>query len=139
MRRRAGRRPKMVLNWDAKSVCGSRKKPRRSSSNMGMTNSKNLVLITRPAADADAFANDVTSLGFTPLIEPMLGIVPVPHETPDLKSYPAIVFTSANAVRVFGCKADNRDVLVFAVGSHTADEARKAGYLRIISAEGDGA
>jgi uroporphyrinogen-III synthase len=99
----------------------------------------NLVLITRPAADADEFANDITALGLTPLIEPMLGLVPVPYKVPDLKSYPAIVFTSANAVRVFGCPADSRDALVFAVGSHTADEARKVGYTRIISAEGDGA
>jgi uroporphyrinogen-III synthase len=106
---------------------------------MSASSARNLVLITRPAADADAFANDVTSLGLTPLIEPMLGIVPMPYEMPDLKAYPAIVFTSANAVRVFGCPADNRDILIFAVGSHTADEARKAGYARIISAEGDGA
>ncbi len=106
---------------------------------MKSTPKKKLVLITRPTADADVFAAEMTTLGFTPFIEPMLGIIPTPYKAPDFKNYPAIVFTSANAVRVAGCPADNRDIAVFAVGAHTADEARKQGYLRVFSTEGDGA
>ncbi|MCE7887442.1 MAG: uroporphyrinogen-III synthase [Alphaproteobacteria bacterium PRO2] len=100
-------------------------------------NSGNTVLITRPIEDADDFAREVRGLGLNPLVEPMLGIVPVDYKMPDLKIYPAIVFTSANGVRVFGCPPGMADILVFAVGAHTAEEVRKHGYHKIFTAEGD--
>lgn len=103
------------------------------------TISKNLILITRPAVDADEFARDIRVLGFTPLIEPMLGISEMAYDMPDFASYPALVFTSANAVRVFGCPEAARGVPVFAVGDHTAAELRKSGYTKVYSASGDGA
>lgn len=96
-----------------------------------------VVLITRPIEDADDFARDVRALGLTPLVEPMLGIVPVDFEMPDLKNYPALIFTSANGVRVFGCPPEAADMPVFAVGAHTADEVRKHGYQKIFTAGGD--
>jgi uroporphyrinogen-III synthase len=100
-----------------------------------MTN--NVVLITRPLADADEFAKDILALGLKPLIEPMLGIVPINYQTPDLGNYSAIAFTSANAVRMFGRPEPAADIQVFAAGQHTAEEARKQGYLKVISAGGD--
>jgi uroporphyrinogen-III synthase len=100
---------------------------------------KKIVLITRPLPDARAFAGEVKAAGFTPLIEPMLSILPLDYEIPDLP-YTTLVFTSANAVRVFGCPSGMNDIIVFAVGRHTAEEARRQGYKRIMtSAEGDGA
>jgi uroporphyrinogen-III synthase len=96
-----------------------------------------VVLITRPIEDADDFAREVRALGLTPLVEPMLGIVPVDYVMPDLKDYPALVFTSANGVRVFGCPSEAAEMSVFAVGAHTAEEARKHGYQKIFTAGGD--
>lgn len=98
---------------------------------------KNLVLITRPVADAEDLARDINDLGFGVLIEPMMGIVPTNYEIPDLVASAGLIFTSANAVRVFGCPAAHRDLPVFAVGQHTAQEARQLGYTKIFSADGD--
>jgi uroporphyrinogen-III synthase len=100
------------------------------------TQSNKTVLITRPALDADEFANDVRSLGFTALIEPLLGIIPTAYQTPDLTNIPGLVFTSANAVRVFKRPEALTDVPVFAVGMHTAEEARKRGYNKVLFSEG---
>lgn len=96
-----------------------------------------VVLITRPVEDADDFAREVRALGLTPLVEPMLGIIPVDFKMPDLNNYPALVFTSANGVRVFGCPPGADGMPVFAVGAHTADEVRKHGYKKIFTAGGD--
>lgn len=102
-------------------------------------NGGNVVLITRPVVDADDFARDVRALGLTPLVEPMLGIVSIPFKAPNMGIYPAIVFTSANGVRVFGCPPGVAEMPVFAVGAHTAGEALKQGYQKVFTAAGDAA
>ncbi|MGB4107945.1 MAG: uroporphyrinogen-III synthase [Alphaproteobacteria bacterium] len=101
--------------------------------------SGNIILITRPVADADDFARDVQALGLNPLVEPMLGIVPVSYKPPVINAYPAIVFTSANGVRVFGCPPGAAEMPVFAVGAHTAGEVLKQGYQKVFTAAGDAA
>lgn len=99
----------------------------------------NIVLVTRPVMDAEDFARDIRALGLTPLVEPMLGIVSISYKAPNLGIYPAIVFTSANGVRIFGCPAGAAEMPVFAVGDHTAGEARRQGYQKVFSASGDAA
>lgn len=98
---------------------------------------KNFILITRPAEDAEEFAREVQALGFSTMTEAMIGICPIPFKMPDISKYSGLIFTSANAVRVLGKPASLNDITIFAVGSHTADEARKLGYSKVFSAEGD--
>lgn len=94
------------------------------------------ILITRPRPDASAIAEAVTALGFIPLIEPMLEIVPLPVSLPDINDYQALIFTSANAVRVSAEMTSDRSLPVFAVGKQTGDEAGHLGWSNVSVAGG---
>lgn len=96
------------------------------------------ILITRPEEDAKDFAEDVRQAGFQPLIAPMLNIAALKFDVPDLVDYQALLFTSANAVRVFTDRCDDRNIPVYTVGTRTAQVAQKAGFETVYSAEGTG-
>lgn len=100
-----------------------------------MTARSRHVLLTRPHADSLALAAEVEARGFIPFIEPLLTVMPVDHDSPDLRSYEGIVLTSAHAATHF--KPAHKDITVYAVGDHTAQAARAAGYRHVISASGD--
>lgn len=89
------------------------------------------VLITRPAADCAPIAEAVTALGYVPLLEPLLEIVPLDFSPPDLSRYQALVFTSVNAVRVAAGQITDKTAPVFAVGPQTEEAARLAGWCEI--------
>jgi uroporphyrinogen-III synthase len=55
----------------------------------------------------------------------------------DLAGITALAFTSANGVACFAELCDDRSLRVFAVGSATAEAARRAGFKRVLSADGD--
>ncbi len=69
----------------------------------------------------------------------MLTIVPRPSETApiDLAGVQALVFTSANGVRVFAQRCPRRDLPAFTVGAATAREAANRGFDHVHSADGD--
>lgn len=94
------------------------------------------ILITRPRAEAETLAAEVTVRGFVPLIEPLLEIVLLDAALPDLQEYAALVFTSANGVRAFAETSQDRALPVFAVGAATADAARQAGFHTVREAGG---
>ncbi len=98
---------------------------------------RSIILITRPATDAEDFVREVEASGFSTMIQSMLGIVAMDFIMPDPVGYGGLVFTSANAVRAFGETAWPREMPVFAVGAHTAAEAKKQLFRRVFSAEGD--
>ncbi|MGK7654814.1 uroporphyrinogen-III synthase [Roseovarius sp. B08] len=88
-----------------------------------------LILITRPADAAKAFADTVRAeLGpradicIAPLLETQ-------HLTdlPDLTRYPTLIFTSANAVASFAQATSARDFTCYAVGRATAEKALDCG------------
>lgn len=95
------------------------------------------VLITRPEADAKEIAALIEDKNYQVVCEPFLEVVYHETELPDLSSYGALVFTSANAVRAFCHNSAERNLAVFAVGDYTALEARAAGFEKIANASGN--
>ncbi|HEY6774131.1 MAG TPA: uroporphyrinogen-III synthase [Oxalicibacterium sp.] len=62
------------------------------------------VVVTRPAAQADALAQRIAAIGRTPVLFPLLDILPLPDTVPlraalaDLDRYALIAFVSPNAI-----------------------------------------
>lgn len=90
---------------------------------------KPYVLVTRPREEADRTAEEVRAYGFTPLIESLLMIEPLPFTING--DYNGLVFTSANAVRIAAQTIRERNKPVFCVGAHTAAIAREQGWKNI--------
>jgi uroporphyrinogen-III synthase len=100
------------------------------------------ILVTRPLPDGEATAVALRARGFEVLLAPMLRFEPVAfHDDPDA-SYGAVIVTSANALRAIVPRLAGSPLLklpLFAVGDHTADAARAAGFANVISAKSDAA
>ena len=97
------------------------------------------VLLTRPAEDAEPFAQMLAARGHQAVIAPLLEIrfrdgVEIP-----LEGVQAILATSANGVRAMARRTARRDIAVFAVGPQTTQEALSAGFTDVRNADGDGA
>ena len=95
------------------------------------------VMITRPREDAEALAARLAERGIGSLIEPLLEISPLAAQPLDLDSVQALLLTSANGARALAGATDKRDLAVFAVGPATAAAARHAGFLSVVTADGD--
>jgi uroporphyrinogen-III synthase len=95
------------------------------------------VLLTRPQEDAEVFAERLRERGHTALSAPLLTVRF--HDGPALAldGVQGVLATSANGVRALARRTGRRDLPVFAVGPQTAQEARKAGFARVESANGD--
>ena len=97
-------------------------------------------LVTRPRADALALAEALAARGIEAVIEPLLTIRPDPEAgallDAALGGAQALLFTSANGVRVFAGASARRDLAVFAVGDATARAAKAAGFAQVESAQG---
>jgi uroporphyrinogen-III synthase len=93
--------------------------------------------ITRAEPGAHATAARLTALGHTPLIGPLLTLGPVPAVI-DLAGAQAIAFTSANGLRAFAARSLERSLPAYCVGAATAAAARKAGFVDVHDADGDG-
>lgn len=90
------------------------------------------VLITRPIAQAQAFAQTIRLVGATPVIEPVSVVISLTPNFPDAAS---IVATSANAF--VGSVPDSYLSLpLYAVGDQTAEAARAKGFQNVITGAG---
>lgn len=100
------------------------------------------VLVTRPHPDDESTAAALRARGYEVLLAPMLRFEPVAfHDEMDAR-YGAVIVTSANALRGLESQLKGHRLLelpLFAVGQHTADAARRAGFTHVISANGDAA
>ncbi len=94
------------------------------------------VLITRPQPDADAFAAECREAGLAPIVSPLLTVRYRDDWTAPGEAG-AIAFTSANGVRAFTRRAAIKGLPVFCVGEATAAAAGKAGFQKVITADGD--
>lgn len=94
------------------------------------------VWVTRARPGADRTAERLATLGFTPVLAPLLAIRPL-DARPDLTGVQALAFTSRSAVQVFAELSGDRAPPVFAVGDATAASAREAGFHDVRSAGGD--
>lgn len=100
------------------------------------------ILLTRPEPDAARTAALLTALGHRVLIDSLITIEPVAIGKPPAGPFAAVAVTSANAVRVAGGLdqlAFLRSLPLYAVGGHTGETARAAGFSNVITADGDAA
>lgn len=96
------------------------------------------VLVTRPHPDNEATARALRDRGFEVVLAPMLRFEPVVLADDLGRDYAAIIVTSANAFRAVETQLGPLLKLpLYAVGEHTASEARRLGFARVIVAEGD--
>ena len=100
------------------------------------------VLVTRPQPDAARTAARLNESGHEAIVDPLLSIAPVAISKFTVGPYAALAATSANAVRVAGATVELdflRATPIYAVGAHTADAARDAGFEKVVVAGGDAA
>ena len=96
------------------------------------------VLVTRPQPDNAATLASLGTRGIKALPAPMLRFEPLPFHDDHDADYDAVIATSANALRAVdlsGSRLLSRPLL--AVGSHTAEAARAAGFKDVITAKGN--
>ncbi|SIS51382.1 uroporphyrinogen-III synthase [Roseivivax lentus] len=96
-----------------------------------------ILLLTRPEAAAQAFAEELTSEGIRPetcIVSPLIEISFLPH-VPRMDRYQGLIFTSANGVAAYRAAGGPFRETCFTVGDATAAAARDAG-LHPISADG---
>jgi uroporphyrinogen-III synthase len=100
------------------------------------------VLVTRPHPDATRTAENLVRRGHQALVDPLLIIEVLPAIVPSPDAFSAAAITSANAARIAGASIQFdplRELTLFAVGGHTANAAREAGFVRVHDAAGDAA
>src|ERR1700760_4471186 len=98
------------------------------------------VLVTRPHPDNEATARALRERGFAVVLAPVMRFEQVPLPDDLDTDFDGVIATSANAVRAAETRASALLALpLFAVGAHTADEARRVGFTKVISADGDAA
>ncbi|WP_203290844.1 uroporphyrinogen-III synthase [Maricaulis parjimensis] len=97
------------------------------------------VLVTRGWPGAERTAAGLRQMGIDPIISPVLDINFRARIDADLTDVQALVFTSANGVRAWGPRREERDLTVFAVGDSTAETASKIGFKKVHSAAGNSA
>ena len=98
-------------------------------------------LVTRPQPEAAELAEALAARGVPAIVSPALSIEPVAVSATDhARNAPidGMIFTSRNGVRFGADLAPSRALPVFAVGEATAAEARKAGFVAVKTAMGDG-
>ncbi|MBR0797524.1 uroporphyrinogen-III synthase [Bradyrhizobium jicamae] len=96
------------------------------------------VLVTRPHPDNEATRANLRARGFDALLAPMLRFEPLPYHDDDDVEYDAVILTSANALRAIDSAGQRLLHLpLFAVGAHSADAARTAGFGKVIVGKGD--
>jgi uroporphyrinogen-III synthase len=98
------------------------------------------VLVTRPEPDNEATAAILRARGFEVLLAPMLRFEALAFQDDADAHYDAVIVTSANALRGFERHPAGQRLLklpLFAVGEHTANAARHAGFGHVIAADGD--
>ncbi|HVV34361.1 MAG TPA: uroporphyrinogen-III synthase [Vitreimonas sp.] len=94
------------------------------------------VAITRAAPENARTAAYLQQRGASPLLAPLLDIVPRAFDA-NVHGVQALLFTSSNGVHAFTRESAVRSVPVFAVGDATAQAARALGFAEVRSADGD--
>ncbi len=94
------------------------------------------LLIIRPEPGASASAARAQAAGFDAVVLPFFAVEPRNWDVPKASNFDALLLTSANAVRHGGSSLTALSELpVHAVGHHTADAAKAAGFTIASSGE----
>jgi len=98
-----------------------------------------LLLVTRPHPDADATAALLRAQGHETLVAPLLERESVAWQIPAGRRFAGVLVTSANTLRATAPSqlTPLHQLPVVAVGRHTAEAARAAGFAEVESADGD--
>ena len=98
-------------------------------------------IVTRPRADAEAFAAALAERGIDCIVAPVLRIAARADPTADaaLAEAHAILLTSANGARALAANTARRQLRIVAVGDATAAAAHAAGFADTLSVDGDSA
>lgn len=100
------------------------------------------ILVTRPEPDNETTATALRAMGLEAMLSPVLRFEAVAFEIDRDANYGAVIVTSANALRALAVHPGRESLLklaVFAVGRHTAEAARQAGFQDVVAAGGDAA
>jgi uroporphyrinogen-III synthase len=92
------------------------------------------VLVTRPQPGAAETARRLIVMGRTPVVAPVLDIVPLAADLPPPGQVQAVLATSANALSALRGYSSR---VLLAVGDATAAKARAGGFTTVHSAGGD--
>jgi uroporphyrinogen-III synthase len=94
------------------------------------------VLVTRTQPGASTTAERLAGLGFAPIVAPLLHIQPMPvANLPPASGLQAVLVTSGHALPSLA--SHYTDLPLFAVGDATAERARRQGFSRVRSADGN--
>jgi uroporphyrinogen-III synthase len=97
------------------------------------------LLVTRPQPDAERTASALRAKGHAVTIAPLLHMETLADAELGAGPWAAIVVTSANAARAIVAHkrfAELRELPVLAIGAHSAQAMRSAGFANVSSAEG---
>jgi uroporphyrinogen-III synthase len=98
------------------------------------------MLVTRPEPEAAETAARLRALDIEPVVFPLLHLRTLPTSLPEAQGFAAMALTSANALRALAERSDldrYKSLRTYAVGDHTAEAARAAGFANVVSAGGD--
>ena len=97
------------------------------------------ILLTRPRDDSETLARRLAALGYDSLVEPLLVIKKSDAPPPDMRDAQAVLATSAHAFDFFHTPyPELLGLPCYCVGPRTAAAAKKAGFAKVIDADGDG-
>lgn len=96
------------------------------------------IIVTRAEPGAAATVAQLEHLGLTVLLAPMLNLELLPQtHLPNAESLAGLVFTSANGVRTYADRRQDRSLTAWCVGPATAEAARLAGFSEIRESAGN--
>ncbi len=95
------------------------------------------VLVTRPSEDSKRVIQALKRQGHAGVAAPLLGVKYTPGPELDFTGVQALLFTSANGVRAFCARSDERHLTALCVGDATGREALDVGFETVKSAGGD--
>lgn len=107
-----------------------------------MSKQKPYLVITRPEPGLSETAEKVNQLGWRPLLMPVMMIQALPIGFVKTNNIQAIIFTSRQAVspmvqQLITQKIAYQQIPVFTVGDITAQDAKEAGFINVVSADKD--
>lgn len=94
------------------------------------------ILLTRPEAAALPLKEKLEAEGHEVALAPVLSIEPVKFSL-DQRGLGGVVLTSASAAPALTRRDFPRDITIYAIGTSSAEAARRQGFANIIAADGE--
>lgn len=95
------------------------------------------VIVTRAEPGLSETCARLTDMGYQALPSPALELIACPDEPLDLAGVTDLIFTSANGIRFFCQRSEERQQTAWCVGPSTARAAREAGFGDVRASSGN--